>query len=52
MEIQITKTLLATSVTTAMLLPSLVPAEVSATVAIFSDYTFNGVTQNDDSPAL
>jgi uncharacterized protein (TIGR02001 family) len=52
MEIQIKKILLATAVTSAMLLPSLASADVSATVAIFSDYTASGVTQNDDSPAL
>ena len=46
------KILLATAVTSAMLLPSLASADVSATVGLVSDYTFNGVTQTDNGPAL
>jgi uncharacterized protein (TIGR02001 family) len=52
MEIQMKKILLATAVTSAMLLPSLASADVSATVGLVSDYTFNGVTQTDNGPAL
>jgi uncharacterized protein (TIGR02001 family) len=52
MEIQMKKILLATAVTSAMLLPSLASADVSATVGVVSDYTFNGVTQTDNGPAL
>jgi uncharacterized protein (TIGR02001 family) len=46
------KILLATAVTSAMLLPSLAAADLSATAGIVSDYTFNGVSQTDNSPAL
>jgi uncharacterized protein (TIGR02001 family) len=52
MEIKMKKILLATAVTSAMLLPSLASADVSATVGVFSDYTFNGVSQTDNNPAL
>lgn len=46
------KILLATAVTSAMLLPTLASADMSATVGIVSDYTFNGVSQTDNGPAL
>jgi uncharacterized protein (TIGR02001 family) len=46
------KILLASAVTSAMLLPSLASADLSATVGLVSDYTFNGVSQTDSSPAL
>lgn len=46
------KILLATAVTSAMLLPSLASAELSATAGVVSDYTFNGVSQTDNAPAL
>jgi uncharacterized protein (TIGR02001 family) len=52
MEIKMKKILLATAVTSAMLLPSLASADVSATVGVFSDYTFNGVSQTDNNPAF
>jgi uncharacterized protein (TIGR02001 family) len=46
------KTLLACAVSAAVMLPSLASAELSSTVALVSDYTFNGVSQTDNSPAL
>lgn len=46
------KILLASAVTSAMLLPSLASADLSANVSLVSDYTFNGVSQTDNSPAL
>lgn len=46
------KILLASAVTSAMLLPSLATADLSATAGVVSDYTFNGVSQTDNSPAL
>jgi uncharacterized protein (TIGR02001 family) len=46
------KILLATAVTSAMLLPSFASADLSATVGVVSDYTFNGVSQTDNGPAL
>jgi uncharacterized protein (TIGR02001 family) len=46
------KVLLSTAVSTALLLPTLASAEMSTTVAVVSDYTFNGVSQTDNSPAL
>ena len=46
------KTLLACAVSTAVMLPSLASAELSTTVALVSDYTFNGISQTDNSPAL
>jgi uncharacterized protein (TIGR02001 family) len=46
------KILLATAVTSAMLLPALASADMSATAGIVSDYTFNGVSQTDNGPAL
>lgn len=46
------KTLLACAVTTAMMLPSVASADLSATVGVVSDYTFNGVSQTDNGPAL
>jgi uncharacterized protein (TIGR02001 family) len=46
------KTLLACAVSTAVMLPSLASAELSTTVTVVSDYTFNGVSQTDNSPAL
>lgn len=46
------KTLLACAVSTALLAPSLVNADVSANVGLVSDYTFNGVSQTDNGPAL
>jgi len=52
MEIQMKKILLATAVTSAMLLPTLAAADLSATAGIVSDYTFNGVSQTDNGPAL
>lgn len=46
------KILLACAVSTAAMLPSLAGAEVTSTVGIVSDYTFNGVSQTDSKPAL
>lgn len=46
------KTLLACAISTAAMLPSLANADVSATVSLVSDYTFNGVSQTDNDPAL
>lgn len=46
------KILLATAVTSAMMLPSLATADLSATVGVVSDYTFNGISQTDNGPAL
>lgn len=46
------KTLLACAISTAAMLPTLANAELSSTVGIVSDYTFNGVSQTDNSPAL
>lgn len=46
------KTLLACAVTTSVMLPSVASADVSATVGVVSDYTFNGVSQTDNGPAL
>lgn len=46
------KKLLVSAVTTAMMLPSLASADLSATVGVVSDYTFNGVSQTDNGPAL
>jgi uncharacterized protein (TIGR02001 family) len=46
------KTLLACAVSTAVMLPSLASAELSTTVSLVSDYTFNGVSQTDGDPAL
>jgi uncharacterized protein (TIGR02001 family) len=46
------KILLATAVTSAMLLPSLATADLSVTAGVVSDYTFNGVSQTDNGPAL
>ena len=46
------KTLLACAVSAAVMLPSLASAELSTTVSLVSDYTFNGVSQTDNSPAL
>lgn len=45
------KTLLASAVTAALLAPA-VNAELSANAGIVSDYTFNGVSQTDNGPAL
>ena len=46
------KTLLACAVSTAVMLPSLASAELSTTVGLVSDYTFNGVSQTGGDPAL
>lgn len=46
------KILLACAVSTVVMLPSLASAELSSTVSLVSDYTFNGVSQTDNSPAL
>jgi len=46
------KTLLACAVSTAIMLPSLASAELSTTVGLASDYTFNGISQTDNAPAL
>lgn len=46
------KTLLACAISTAAMLPSLANADVSATVGLVSDYTFNGISQTDNGPAL
>lgn len=46
------KTLLACAVSTAVMLPSLASADLTSTVGIVSDYTFNGVSQTDNDPAL
>ena len=43
---------LASAVTSAMLLPNFAAADLSATVGVVSDYTFNGVSQTDNAPAL
>ena len=51
-EIIMKKILLACAVSTAAMLPSLAGAEVTSTVGIVSDYTFNGVSQTDNGPAL
>ena len=46
------KILLTAAVTSAMLLPTFANADLSATAGIVSDYTFNGVSQTDNGPAL
>ena len=46
------KTLLACAVSAAVMLPTLASAELSSTVSLVSDYTFNGVSQTDGDPAL
>jgi len=46
------KILLACAVSSAAMLPSLASAELSSTVGVVSDYTFNGISQTDNGPAL
>jgi uncharacterized protein (TIGR02001 family) len=46
------KILLACAVSTAAMLPALASADVSATAGVVSDYTFNGISQTDNGPAL
>jgi uncharacterized protein (TIGR02001 family) len=46
------KTLLACAIATAVMIPSFASADLSSTVGLVSDYTFNGVSQTNGDPAL